>query len=95
MAAAPAAIAAPTKAQAVGLAAGNGDEHVAGFDGAAVRGHAADVEIGVARVEFRVRRQNLAKLHGGSESASVRGGSVDDAASIAPYLLSFSEASIS
>ena len=52
------------KTQAVGFAAGNGDENIAGFDRAAVRRHRADLEIGMASVEFRVRRQNLAKLHG-------------------------------
>jgi hypothetical protein len=36
------------EAQAIGLAAGNSHEQVAAFDGAAVRGHAADVEIGMA-----------------------------------------------
>ena len=50
--------------QAIGFAAGDGDEGVAGFDRAAVRGHPTDVEIGKVRVEFRIRRQNFAKLHG-------------------------------
>ena len=71
------------KAQAVGLAAGNGDEQIAAFDSPAVSGHAADLKLGMARVRFRVRRQYLAKLHGGS---------VDSAATA--YLLSFSDASI-
>ena len=66
MATAPAAIAGLDEAQAVGLAAGNRHEQVAALDRAAVRGHAADVEIGIAWLDFRVGRQNLAKLHGGS-----------------------------
>ena len=50
--------------QAIGFAAGDGDEGVAGFDRAAVRRHPTDVETGKVRVEFRIRRQNFAKLHG-------------------------------
>ena len=50
--------------QAIGFATGDRDEGVAGFHRAAVRSHPADVEIGKVRVEFRVRRQNFAKLHG-------------------------------
>src|SRR5271167_797160 len=53
------------EAQAVRLAASNGDEHVAAFDRTAVRRHPAGLKAGKARVEFRVRRQNLAKLHDG------------------------------
>ena len=56
--------------QAVGLAAGYGDEDVAAFDHPAVRRHAADFEIGVARVDFCIWGQNLAKLHGGSVDAA-------------------------
>ena len=65
---------------AVGLVAGDRNKKVAGPDCARVGRNAADVEIGMAGVKFRVGRQNLAKLHGGSKPP--------------PYLLSLSEASI-
>jgi hypothetical protein len=74
------------KPQAVRFAAGDGDEDVAVFDRAAVRRHSADGETGVAPFKFRVRRQNLAKLHlkllGG-----FLGRSVDKAAKALPAFL--------
>src|ERR1700692_4194829 len=45
------------EARAVGLVAGNGDEDLATLGGAAVRRNPADVEIGMAWVEVRIRRQ--------------------------------------
>ncbi len=70
------------EARAVGFVAGNGDEHVAALDGTAVRRHPANVEIGMAWIEVRIRRQNLAKLH-----LKLLGGSVDNAAKALPVFL--------
>jgi hypothetical protein len=49
--------------RAVSLAAGNGDEHIAALDHAAIRGHSAHVDVGSTRIEFCVSGRNLAKLH--------------------------------
>jgi hypothetical protein len=51
------------KAYAVSFAACDRDEHVTALDGAAIRCHSADFDIGVTRVEFRVSGRNVAKLH--------------------------------
>ena len=46
--------------QPVGLAARDGNEHVAGLDRAAVGRHAADIEIGGAMLALGVGRQDIA-----------------------------------
>ena len=58
--------------QPVGFAAFNRHENVAGFDRAAVGRHAADIESGMAGLDFGVGGQNLAKLHGGSLQSMIR-----------------------
>src|SRR6516164_9527198 len=74
---------------AVGFAAGNGDEHIATLYRAAIRGHSAYFGVGVTHIDFCVSGRNLAKLH---VKLLI---SFPARLTMLPYLLSFTEASIS
>ncbi len=75
--------------ETVGFVAGNGDEEAAPFDGAAIRRHAADVEIGVCASNSASDGKISRSFIGARSTAfrsTMRG---------VPYLFSFVEASIS
>src|SRR6516164_10816357 len=76
--------------RAVGFAAGDGDEHIATLYRAAVRGHSAHFGVGVTHIDFCVSGRNLAKLH-----VKLLISFPAARLTMLPYLLSFTEASIS